>query len=189
MRGQTDKSTIYWYAVNNNRRATVWLFSVNNQALIQIWISSLIKFVLALNKHTYRRTHTHTHTRSRFFSIGQVPSCLRNLDWREKSVENIPLFPQNQGGREQLEPRKTGGGLERKEWQRKTTAAYTLIRGGKGEGEWKGSRISVQTIAICRLLSQGLPCRAVNDTCRRGGCRIGLKAGNKRNNRQRIQID
>lgn len=183
MRGQTDKSTIYWYAVNNNRRATVWLFSVNNQALIQIWISSLIKFVLALNKHTYTRTHLHTHTRSRFFSTGQVPSCLRNLDWREKSVENIPVFPQNQGGREQLEPRKTGGGLERKEWQQKTTAAYTLIRGGKGEGEWKGSRISVQTFVTGFTLSC---CQWHMQTWR---LQDRVKAGNKRNNRQRIQID
>lgn len=90
VRGQTDKSNIHWYAVNNNKRATVWPFSVNNQALIQIWISSLIKFVLALNKHTY--TLTHTHTRSRFPSIGQVPSCLRNLDWRGKSQSKAFLF-------------------------------------------------------------------------------------------------
>lgn len=70
--------------------------------------------------------------------------------------------------KEQLEPRKTGGGLERKERQRKKkqNSAYTLIKGGKGEGEWKGSRICVKTIAICTFLSQGLPCGAVHATCR-----------------------
>lgn len=90
------------------------------------------------------------------FFPGQVPSCLRNLDWRGKPVKNIPLFPLNQT-EEQLEPCWTKRGLERKKksGSAKTAAAYTLIKGGKGGGEEKGSRISVQIVA--HLYHRGYP--------------------------------